>query len=981
MSFELPQLFLIGFGYLLLLFGIAHATERGWVPERLVRHPITYVLSLGVFASAWAFYGVVGLAHEYGYSFLSYYLGLAATFMFAPLILMPILRISRRFLHSSLADLLTFRYRSQWAGSLVTVFMLVAVLPLLALQIQAVSDTVHILSAEPQFLYEEDSRHDGMALVFCLIISIFTISFGSKQLTAHDRHNGLIAAIAFESIVKLVAMLSVGSVVIFQVFNGFGGLEQWLQENPDMIALVNSPSKDNVTRSLLLIFFSAAVATPHLFHVIFAENPNARAIRVASWGMPLFLLLMSLPILPILWSGFKLETKLPSEYFTLGVGIELQSPALAILTFIGGLSAASGLIIVTTLALASMCLKHLILPIYRPGSERDIYRWILWIRRVLIITIILLGYLFYRFIVGREALSSLGLSSFIVALQFLPGVFAALYWQGANHKGFIAGLISGFSVCLIALLIPLISEFDAESLSNQLLTIPSNDFWSTITIISLGLNMLVFALVSMLTTTSKEEQITAELCSTDDLNRPSRRNLSFNSPAQITQQLSTALGEMTATREVNYALQELQLNNDESRPFALRRLRYRIEANLSALLGPSVAHDMVNQLLPFDNREQAPAGEDINLIEVQLENYKTNLTGLAADLDNLRRYHRQTLQDLPVGVCSLGQDDEILMWNSAMAQFTRIEGSDVTGSNLAGLPSPWGELLHQFSHNQNPHLYKQSIEINGAPYWFNLHKTALPPEPGSSDGRVIVLEDATDLQMLEKELTHSERLASVGRLAAGVAHEIGNPVTGIACLAQNLRYDTDNPLSLETAGEILKQTERISTIVQTLINFSHAGTEGSAHESSPVQLKPCIDEAIHLLQLNRDAKTVRFDNRCTDSIIVLGNSQQLVQVFVNLLSNARDASASDDTISLHDEIQNNRLLVHVIDQGSGISKADQERIFEPFFTTKEPGQGTGLGLSLVYSIIEDMNGYISVESPASKTNTGTRFTLQLQQQR
>jgi PAS domain S-box-containing protein len=498
-----------------------------------------------------------------------------------------------------------------------------------------------------------------------------------------------------------------------------------------------------------------------------------------------------------------------------------------------------------------------------------------------------------------------------------------------------------------------------------------------VTILSLAINTLVFILVSAITTTSDEEKAAAEVCSTDDLNRPTRRGLSVTSPAQISEQLATALGQRTAAREVKRALKELQLNEHETRPFALRRLRYRVEANLSGLLGPAVAHDMVNKLLPFEHRESTNSGEDINLIEIQLENYKTNLTGLAADLDNLRRYHRQTLQDLPVGVCSLGQDGEILMWNSAMAAFTHIDSPSVIGSNLARLPQPWGASLTDFINNPKPHLYKQHIEFDGATFWFNLHKAAQDTEPGLNDGTVIVLEDTTDLQMLERELAHNERLASIGRLAAGVAHEIGNPVTGIACLAQNLQYDTDNPQSLESAREILNQTERVSKIVQTLVNFAHSGTESSSQQLSPIELKACVDEAIHLLKLNQEAKPILFDNRTNKDSIVLGNAQQLLQVFVNLLSNARDASNPDDKVIIDEEIHDEYIRVHVSDFGSGISKEDQERIFEPFFTTKELGQGTGLGLSLVYSIIEDMNGFISVESPIDQQR-GARFTLQLQ---
>lgn len=979
MTFELSHLFLIGFGYLLVLFSIAHLADRGWIPETLVRHPLTYVLSLGVFASAWAIYGVVELAHHYGYGFLSYYLGVAGAFIFSPLLLQPILRITRNYAHSSLADILTFRYRTQWAGSLVTVFMLLAVWPLLGLQIQAVADSVLFLIGDNTEASTQKNQHNELAFIFCVALCVFTISFGSKQLTTHQRHNGLVAAIAFSSVIKLLAMLAAGGVALYAVFGGVDGLEQWLNANPDTVSLLNKPIRDDSSRALLVIFFSSAVAMPHLFHMIFAENPNARAMQTASWGMPLFLFLMSLPILPILWAGIALDTSLPTEYFTLALGIELESGLLAILVYLGGLSAASGAVVVTTLALASMCLKHLILPVYRPGTHRNIYRWLLWIRRLLIILIILSGYLFYRFIAGKEALSELGLSAFVAATQFLPGVLAALYWQSANRQGFIAGLVTGFSIWLTTLMLPLVSNFNMNYFGKAYFNLNPDEIWSAVTIISIGMNVLVFGLVSLLTTTSEDEKDAAEVCATDDLNRPTRRILSVQNPQQMKDKLAIALGKHTAKREIDRALKEMQLPYDESRPFALRRLRYRLEANLSGLLGPAVANDMVDHLLPYENNTSNDSSEDINLIEVQLEAYKTHLTGLAADLDNLRRYHRNTLQDLPVGVCSLGRDGEVLMWNHTIAELTGIKTFDVIGSRLSSLRPPWGKLLSDFLDMQQPHLYKQHVDVHGGSSWFNLHKTTASAAGAATDGRVIVLEDITDVQMLEDELMHSQRLASIGRLAAGVAHEIGNPITGIACLAQNLRYDTDNPESLETGKEILVQTERVSKIVQTLVNFAHAGANDSHHELTPVHIKSCVDEAIHLLHLNKEAKTISYENHCPGTVYVLGDTQRLLQVFVNLLSNARDASPEYSTVSIDSKVLNERVFISVSDTGSGISKEHQDQIFDPFFTTKEAGDGTGLGLSLVYSIVDDLDGNISVESPINGTDFGSRFTIRLAQ--
>lgn len=984
MNFELSQLFQIGTAYLLLLFGIAHLADRGIIPERIIRHPITYVLSLGVFTSAWAIYGVVALAQEYGYGFLSYYLGVAGAFIFMPLLLQPLLRITRTNLHSSLADLLTFRYRSQWAGSLITLFMLVAVLPLLALQIQAVSESLFILNEGANQSIKYEHHHQQFAIVFCVVISLFTIFFGSKHVTAHERHNGLVAAIAFESIVKVVAMLVIGFFAINEVFGGLKGLEQWLSENPYMVSQLNNPMRDDSSRALLLIFFSSAVVMPHLFHMIFAEKPNTKALQTASWGIPLFLLLMSLPVLPILWAGRALDTPIATEYFTLAIGLELESTALSLMVYIAGLAAASGAIIVTTLALASMCLKHLILPFYRPSTKRDIYSWLLWIRRLLIIFIILTGYGFFYLIEGDETLSNLGISAFIATLQFLPGVMAALYWQGANRYGFISGLITGFFIWAAAFIIPILSDFSPAFIGKFYFNISYEDLWSAVTIVSIGMNVLVFVTISILTTTSVQEQNAAEACSIDDLSRPTRRTLNVTNPIQMQELLATALGGRTAQREVKLALQELDMPSDESRPFALRRLRQRLEANLSGLMGPSVSHEMVNRLLPYASDEDtssnkgASSSEDLNLIEIQLETYKLNLTGLAADLDNLRRYHRRTLQDLPVGVCSLGEDGEILMWNSAIAGFTGISTDSVIGSNISNLSAPWGGLLNDFLNTPQAHLYKKRIETAKGSRWINLHKTVINSGNANTDGREIVLEDITDLHMLEDELLHNERLSFIGRLAAGVAHEIGNPITGIACLAQNLRYDTDNPESLETGREILTQTERVSKIVQTLVNFSHAGSEGNKHELAPINIKTCVDEAIHLLHLNRDAKPIDFKNHCPAGISAIADSQRLLQVFVNLLTNARDASPANSPVTVDCDVIDQQVFIHVTDRGSGISQQHQEQIFEPFFTTKEAGEGTGLGLSLVYSIADDFKGHISVKSPAHEVLGGSRFTIRLQ---
>jgi PAS domain S-box-containing protein len=986
MTFSLAQLLVFIFAYLSILFTVGYMADHGLISRRILSHPVVYVLSLGVFAGALATYGAVELAFQYGYSFLLYYFGVTLMLLLSPLLLHPLLRLSRIHQLSSLADVLTFRFRSPWVGALVTLAMVAAMLPLLALQVQAVSDVVRILSAGQDPLASFSGTGDGLAFLFCVMITIFTISFGSSQLTSRQRHDGLVAAIAFESLVKLGALLIVAIWGTYAVFGGFGGLESWLSSNPHVLELLESPLRQDSARALLLIFFAGAVAMPHMFHLAFTENPGSGALRAASWGLPAYLLLISLPILPITWAGLKLDSGLPQVYSALAIGLETGSTSLTAMAFLAGLSAASAVIIVSTLALANMCLNHLVLPLLlrnsssaRLDDSSDIYERLRWLRRVLIAAIILAGYLFFRLLGPQHSLTDLGLAAFVGTLQFLPAILATIYWPGANRMGLITGLLAGFGTWYFTQLLPLVSAVDLQVVSYLYLFWFDDveSLWSAATIASLGINVCLFVLVSVLTPNSEDEVMAAEICCMDDLNRPIRQTLSLQDADAFKDKLAEILGEGTAMAEVDRALSELQLPADENRPYALRQLRARIEANLSGLLGPAVAFKIMQRCVPYQLNTPGES-EDISLIERRLDDAQVQFTGLAADLDNLRRYHRETLRDLPIGVFSLGLDGEVITWNRAMEETTGIHAEDVVGSYLSSLPPAWSAALGEFANSDRDVEHRLNLaEPPFAERWISLHKAAVQSSSRVSEDQVIVVEDLTSYQMLEQELMHTERLASIGRLAAGIAHEIGNPVTGIACLAQNLEYEANIEAIQETATDILKQTDRVTRIVESLVNFSHTSRDVSdTHDLQPVNLADCVDEAIHLLELDHTAKQVRFENHCNREHLVRADSQSLLQVFINLLSNARDASSEHGPVEVDSEVLGEHIQSRVSDQGEGIAEHVQGQIFEPFFTTKEPGQGTGLGLSLVYSILEKQGGRISLQSPRDN-GPGTCFSVTL----
>lgn len=955
MTFNPGELLALGVGYLMILFLAAYFSESGRVPVRFLRHPLVYVLSLGVYVSTWGIYAIVGYAHDWGYNFLAFYLGISGAFLLAPVVLAPILRLAKTNQLGSLADLLAYRYRSQAVGVITTLGMLFGMMPLLATQIRAVADSAQILTQgmSPHF----------MALVFCIIIAVFSVLFGARHISPREKHEGLVVAIALESIVKLVAMLAVAIFAITVVFDGPSDLNRWLDERPEMLANLYAPLKSGFWHSLILAFLFSAIVMPYMYQMIFTENINAKALLTASWGLPLYLIGMALAVPILLWAGLKLNTGLTPEYFTLGVALASETRWLPLLIFIAGVAAASGIIIVSTLALTSMTLNHLILPNYQPSPSQNIYQWLLSVRRALVVAIIALSYLFYLVMDMQRSMTEMAMLTFVATVQFAPGIIGLLFWPRANRLGFIAGLSAGMGLWFFALVVPLILQSSGISIPGlDLAQLTDDSRWHVIGMASVAINAVINFVVSLLTKQSPSEEIAAHTCTMDTLRRPYRWELPIQNVQELIKRLSEPLGKLTAEREIHQALHDLQMPFDETRPFALRRLRDQVESNLSGLLGPTVAQDILDQHVPYKLREDQRGGEEIHYIESRLEEYRDRLSGLAAELDSLRRFHRQTLFDLPTGVCSLGKDLEILSWNNALMEITGISDEQAIGARLQSLPNPWRDLLVEFINGPTVHIFRQQIETGGLPRWVSMNRAIISDtDPlGHSDSQVIVIEDVTEVHMLESRLKHTERLASIGRLAAGVAHEIGNPVTGIACLAQNLKAETDDPYIRESSQQILEQTQRVTRIVQSLVGFARADNL-TTQRLKGVPIRAVVDEAIHLLQLSPNNRGISYRNDAEPETMVAGDAQRLTQVFINLLSNARDASPNNAEVVISAHTHGPSVRIEVEDCGEGLPPGEiRTTLFEPFVTTKETGKGTGLGLALVHGIIEEHYGRIQL---------------------
>jgi Na+/proline symporter/nitrogen-specific signal transduction histidine kinase len=462
---------LASFAYLGLLFAIAYVAERRAAAGRsVIANSVVYALSLAVYATSWTYYGSVGRAATSGADFLTIYLGPTLMFALGWLVLRKIIRISKANRMTSIADFVASRYgKSTLLGGLVTVIAVVGIVPYIALQLKAISNTLSILPHYPQVIsaaaLEPVSLLEDEALYVALALAAFTILFGTRKLDVTERHEGMVAAIAFESLVKLVAFTAIGLFVTFGVFGGFADVFDRAAALPEGRGLVTLGGEGGVGYGtwawLTVLSMLAVVLLPRQFQVMVVENVDERHLTRAIWLFPLYLLAINVFVLPIALGGLvRFGDSVDADTFVLTLPMAEGQPALALLAYLGGLSAATGMVIVEAIALSTMISNHLVVPVLlrTRGSglplRSDVRRLVLGIRRAAIVILLLLGYAYFRAAGEGIALVSIGLMSFAAVAQFAPAILGGMFWKGASRDGALAGLVAGFAVWAYTLLLP-----------------------------------------------------------------------------------------------------------------------------------------------------------------------------------------------------------------------------------------------------------------------------------------------------------------------------------------------------------------------------------------------------------------------------------------------------------------------------------------------------------------------------------------------
>ena len=462
---------LISIAYLGVLFAIAYyGDKRADAGRSIIASPTIYALSLAVYATSWTFYGSVGRAAASGPGFLPIYLGPTLMVALGWVVLRKMIRISKAHRITSIADFVAARYgKSALLGGLVTLIAVVGIIPYIALQLKAVSVSFEVLMQYPQVLMPPKGQAVAVwrdsAFYIALLLAAFTIVFGTRHLDATERHEGMVAAIAFESIVKLVAFVAVGLFATFVMYDGFGDLFARAAANPQLARLLTlDTGRDGYGAWASLVFLSAMAVLflPRQFQVGVVENVNENHVARAIWLFPLYMLLINLFVLPITVAGLLHfpAGQVDPDTFVLTLPMAHGQEALTLLVFLGGLSAATGMVIVETIALSTMICNDLVMPVllrWRAlalARRADLTRLLLAIRRSAIVVLMMLGYAYYHVAGEAYALVSIGLVSFAAVAQFAPAMLGGMYWKRGTRNGALCGLTLGSFVWGYTLLLP-----------------------------------------------------------------------------------------------------------------------------------------------------------------------------------------------------------------------------------------------------------------------------------------------------------------------------------------------------------------------------------------------------------------------------------------------------------------------------------------------------------------------------------------------
>ncbi|MDD0975857.1 PAS domain-containing hybrid sensor histidine kinase/response regulator [Pseudomonas fontis] len=994
----------VALAYMAIMFAIAFYGDRRRTPLPPRLRAWVYSLSLAVYCTSWTFFGAVGQSAEQLWAFLPIYLGPVLLLLFAPWVLQKMVLISKQENITSIADFIAARYgKSQSLAVVVALICLVGVLPYIALQLKGIVLGVNLLIGDSADA--TGSRVQDTALVVSLVLALFSIVFGTRSLDVTEHHRGMVLAIAFESLVKLLAFLAVGAFITFSLYDGFDDLFSQARLAPHLEGFwketVNWPSMIVQTGVAMM----AIVCLPRQFHVTVVENIEPQDLRLARWVFPIYLILAALFVVPIALAGQMLLPGVIPDSYVISLPLAEAHPALALLAFIGGASAATGMVIVEAVALSTMVSNDMLLPwlLRRNNAERpfEAFRhWMLSVRRVTIVVILLLAYVAYRLLGSTASLATIGQVAFAAVTQLTPAMLGALYWKQANRRGVFAGLAAGIFLWFYTLVLPIAAHSVGWSLDlfpglawlhGNPLDLPITPLTQGV-VLSLAGNFTLFAWVSILSRTRVSEHWQAgRFIGQETSARPSNRSLLA---VQIEDLLSLAarfVGEERARQSfIRFAYRQGKGFNPNQN--ADGDWIEHTERLLAGVLGASSTRAVV---------KAAIEGRDMQLEDV---------VRIADEASEVLQFNRALLQgaieNISQGISVVDQSLRLVAWNRRYLElFNYPDGLISVGRPIAdiirynaerGLCGPGEAQVHvarrlhwmrQGRAHTSERLFPNGrvIELIGNPMpggGFVMSFTDITPfreaEQALKDSNEgleqRVAERTHELSQLNQALTEAKSHAesankSKTRFLAAVSHDLMQPLNAARLFSAALSHQGDG-LSADAQQLVQHMDSSLRSaeeLISDLLDISRLENGKITPDAKPFALSELFDT------LGTEFKVLAqqqgLDFRVRGSARRVNSDMKLLRrILQNFLTNAFRYGKSPILLGVRHK--RDHLWLEVWDRGPGIANDKLQVIFEEFKRLDShqtrAEKGLGLGLAIADGLCKVLGHPLEVRSWAGK---------------
>lgn len=1014
MSLSIGLIAAVSLLYMAVLFGIAfYGDRRSKALSPKIRTAI-YSLSLAVYCTSWTFFGSVGQATEHIWSFLPIYLGPLILLMFTPWVLEKIVLISKQENITSIADFIAARYgKSRSLAVAVALICLVSVLPYIALQLKGIVLGVNLLIGNSDT--GELAHSQNTALIVTLALALFAVLFGTRSLDATEHHRGMMMAIAFESVVKLLAFLAVGGFITYILFDGFDDIWQQAKTAPVLHDFWQTPLDWPSMLVQTCVATMAIVCLPRQFHVVVVENTAPEDLRTARWVFPLYLILAALFVVPIALAGQMLLAPgaLPDS-FVISLPLAEAHPSLAVLAFLGGASAATGMVIVEAVALSTMVSNDMLLPwlLARKNTDRpfEAFRhWMLSARRISIVLILLMAYVCYRMLGTSTSLSTIGQVAFAAITQLAPAMFGALLWSQANRQGVFAGLIGGTALWAYTMVLPLIAGGLGWSISafpglEFLLYQPIGIEVQPLTrgvVISLAINVLLFFWVSYFSRAKVAEHWQAGRFIGQDLEVNNNRSLLSVELEDLLVLAGRFVGADRALRSFeNFSvLHSNQALNLQQRADAA--WISHTERLLAGVLGASSTRVVVKAAI---EGRQMQVQDVVRIVDEATEVLEFNRTLLQGAIENISQ-----------GLSVVDQSLRLVAWNQRYLEiFEYPEGLVQIGRPVAdiirfnaerGLCGPGDPEVHverrlSFIRQGNAHTSERMfpngrvIELIGNPMpgggfvmsftditAFRKAENALLEVNESLEQRVS--ERTQELSQLNQQLLDAKAVAenanqSKSRFLAAVSHDLMQPLNAARLFSAALAHQA---LALpgdarELVAHLDSSLHSAEDLISDLLDISRLEGGRINPDISAFKLSDIYEPLGAEFTVLAQEQGVDFRVR-SSKLWVKSDIKLLRRVLQNFLTNA--FRYANGQVLLGCRHRGQSLLLEVWDKGPGIPSDKLKVIFEEFKRldshSTRAEKGLGLGLAIADGLCQVLAHPLNVRSWPGK---GTVFSVQVE---